>query len=720
MQNTVIAHNFILIKLSSNYFIQQLLPMENFSYLKNQADAGDCAAQIEVGRAYELGDSPAGVNYDMCHKYYMMAAMQGDALGENNLGWCYEKGYGVAQNYKEAVKWYQKSADKGNAYGAANLAHMYVMELGVEYDAEMFLKYTKIGAEGDNPICLYNLGTMYLSGKMIEKDPKKAQKYIEKAASLGHPGAQKLLDDVHGDLSVLEVVPDKTDVLQQAVNDFNAGNVEAALAAVHSEVDKGNSGAMLLFAQMIDDLIGNEEYIFARDRSSHKYFLCIIDREVGSPRVKQSWALPENICLGEELVTHYITKAAELGNQEAKEILKTIGVSKTEDTGKKSDSGTAKAVSSPTKEEKKGGIGRFVKNVLASIATHLMEPSFYSSIGEYLRCDSEFNLKIMPCYDSNYAAEKFVDFLNNYASDVDVKEKQTGTRIKFSFEDNDYTAYVHYHYARVINVVMSVSPGGREEHEIIDYCNKVNKVDLIHQMGYDYLSGCVRIIRQILITPSIGDVSTIKKVLLELAEYADKVKMMQVPAQDDWKRYAMHDQSASLSNPLRGAEDLIFPKRTKDRSSDSIMVSFAEKIKIISEDSEKIVHTPLTLVENGTMICYKQESYIKTSDWDKDKTITTYREYPYLFTIEGTVDVEKITCKPFDPSRMERILLERNSRCHFTLARYVWEKKSNGKTYVRIIMNGLYGEDGNTRTDVNLFVLYDKLIAMLRYDCAKK
>lgn len=53
--------------------------LDNYEYLKNQADSGDCAAQIELGRAYEFGNTPNGVNYDMCFKYYMISAL-GDVL----------------------------------------------------------------------------------------------------------------------------------------------------------------------------------------------------------------------------------------------------------------------------------------------------------------------------------------------------------------------------------------------------------------------------------------------------------------------------------------------------------------------------------------------------------------------------------------------------------------------------------------------------------------
>ena len=42
-------------------------------------------------------------------------AEAGDADAQYNLGWMYDEGEGVEQDFKEAVKWYQKAADQGLA-----------------------------------------------------------------------------------------------------------------------------------------------------------------------------------------------------------------------------------------------------------------------------------------------------------------------------------------------------------------------------------------------------------------------------------------------------------------------------------------------------------------------------------------------------------------------------------------------------------------------------
>ena len=58
-------------------------------------------------------------------KWYRLAADQGFALAQYNLGIMYNKGEGVAQDYAEAVKWYRRAADKGFAFAQYNLGVMY-------------------------------------------------------------------------------------------------------------------------------------------------------------------------------------------------------------------------------------------------------------------------------------------------------------------------------------------------------------------------------------------------------------------------------------------------------------------------------------------------------------------------------------------------------------------------------------------------------------------
>ncbi len=46
-------------------------------------------------------------------KWYRLAADQGNAFAQGNLGWMYHNGDGVSQDYAEASKLYRLAADQG-------------------------------------------------------------------------------------------------------------------------------------------------------------------------------------------------------------------------------------------------------------------------------------------------------------------------------------------------------------------------------------------------------------------------------------------------------------------------------------------------------------------------------------------------------------------------------------------------------------------------------
>tara|TARA_B100000780_G_C20855171_1_gene339903 strand:- start:47 stop:571 length:525 start_codon:yes stop_codon:yes gene_type:complete len=52
-------------------------------------------------------------------------AEQGDADAQEMIGWIYENGIGVLQDYLEAFKWYRLAAEQGNTVTQVRLGHMY-------------------------------------------------------------------------------------------------------------------------------------------------------------------------------------------------------------------------------------------------------------------------------------------------------------------------------------------------------------------------------------------------------------------------------------------------------------------------------------------------------------------------------------------------------------------------------------------------------------------
>ncbi|WP_353162561.1 tetratricopeptide repeat protein [Acinetobacter guillouiae] len=58
-------------------------------------------------------------------KYTSRLANQGEIDAQNDLGWMYENGQGVVQNYEKAFECYSKAAAQDCAVAQANLGMMY-------------------------------------------------------------------------------------------------------------------------------------------------------------------------------------------------------------------------------------------------------------------------------------------------------------------------------------------------------------------------------------------------------------------------------------------------------------------------------------------------------------------------------------------------------------------------------------------------------------------
>lgn len=70
-------------------------------------------------------------NYDPTARAIFTQAARGNARAEATLGFMYEYGRGVPQNYVTAVQWYQCAAEQGNSNGQYLLGLMYEKGHGV-------------------------------------------------------------------------------------------------------------------------------------------------------------------------------------------------------------------------------------------------------------------------------------------------------------------------------------------------------------------------------------------------------------------------------------------------------------------------------------------------------------------------------------------------------------------------------------------------------------
>ena len=163
-----------------------------FEDICQSAQIGDAVAQNKLGACFEKGDM-VPKNYDKAFYWYRKSAEQGNSLGQYNLGRCYNFGYGVEKDLKEAAYWYQKSAEQGDPYAQNSIGCCYHKGEGVSKNLTKALYWYRKAAEQDNYYAQYNIGRCYENGEGVAKDTDMAMNWYQKAAAQGHSGAKKNL-----------------------------------------------------------------------------------------------------------------------------------------------------------------------------------------------------------------------------------------------------------------------------------------------------------------------------------------------------------------------------------------------------------------------------------------------------------------------------------------------------------------------------------------------
>ena len=95
----------------------------------------------------------------------------------------YDTGEGVPQDDAEAVRWYRLAAEQGHASAQNNLGFAYGDGLGVPQDAAEAVRWYRLAAEQGQPTAQYSLGVIYGKGEGVPQDKVEAHMWFNLAAS---------------------------------------------------------------------------------------------------------------------------------------------------------------------------------------------------------------------------------------------------------------------------------------------------------------------------------------------------------------------------------------------------------------------------------------------------------------------------------------------------------------------------------------------------------
>ncbi len=156
--------------------------------LVQAAGQGGEWAQLRLGRAYELGDSKAGVARDpgLAIKFYSQAALQGNRIAAYRLGQIYSSGIGtaVAKDPKKALESYKQSALQGYAPAQYELARMREQGKDVELSLVAAYYWYSMAARRNHEQASERL--LDLRGRMDAGQIRKAEELLQKHDALRH------------------------------------------------------------------------------------------------------------------------------------------------------------------------------------------------------------------------------------------------------------------------------------------------------------------------------------------------------------------------------------------------------------------------------------------------------------------------------------------------------------------------------------------------------
>lgn len=160
--------------------------------IRYKAEHGDAKYQYAYGVCYEKG---WGVDQDWgeAFAWYTKAANQNNGPAFNSLGNLYRMGTGVEANPNKAFEFYTKGAAEKDAQSMLNLGNCYYYGMGVEKDVQTAVRWWKEAAEAGNAYALSQMGDCYYHGIGVEKDISKAIEYYTPAANKNVSSAQYAL-----------------------------------------------------------------------------------------------------------------------------------------------------------------------------------------------------------------------------------------------------------------------------------------------------------------------------------------------------------------------------------------------------------------------------------------------------------------------------------------------------------------------------------------------
>ncbi|KAJ3175821.1 hypothetical protein HK101_010570 [Irineochytrium annulatum] len=166
------------------------------TYYKKAADAGDATGALRIGVCYEMGRGvPADRKSAM--RFFEQAAELGNSEAKRRLARCYkdDDDEEYAPDLERVAQLYAEAAEGGDVVAKYELGFSYQFGEGLPENFYKAVLYYKEAAAMGYAKAMYALGRCYEDGTGVTLDLEKAAEEFAKAAAAGHGGAESKLSD---------------------------------------------------------------------------------------------------------------------------------------------------------------------------------------------------------------------------------------------------------------------------------------------------------------------------------------------------------------------------------------------------------------------------------------------------------------------------------------------------------------------------------------------
>ena len=159
----------------------------------------------ESFKAYNAGD------YTQAFELLKPLDSNDDPNVQNLLGYMYQEGKGVTQNYTEAVRWYRLAAAQGLAVAQINLGAIYVSGREAPPDYAEAVRLFELAAAQNIVAAQAWMGYMYAQGKGVTQNYTEAVRWYRLAAAQGESSAKNAILLIESKIEKCNSIGDRLD-----------------------------------------------------------------------------------------------------------------------------------------------------------------------------------------------------------------------------------------------------------------------------------------------------------------------------------------------------------------------------------------------------------------------------------------------------------------------------------------------------------------------------